>query len=369
MQMQDKIKFGRWEAVFLLVNLICTKIFLFFPRMAVDDAGTAGWIMVIFTSLLAFVLFSILMGLFKKFEGKDILDIAVHAGGKPLKIITGLFMAGISLLTVVVGLREFAEDMKVISLPSSPLSYVMLFFVAGMAVGSFLGMEAIIRLNAIVIPFISVGYIFILMGVIPDMDLDNIFPIFGTGLNDILGMGVFRVSIFFEILTIFIITPFLGKSKKVRSSGYAALGLSSFFLLIGSFAYILTFSYPASKELFLPIYHMARLINIGRFFQRIESVFVFIWAMAALLYLTTIFYFMLYIAAKTAGLKYIRPLILPFAVITFSAVFIPHNLNDVINILTEIVYKIIGLAGFVFYTLILIIANLRKKQKKGVFKN
>lgn len=369
MQMQDKITFGKWEAVLLLVNLTCTKLFLFYPRMTVDDAGTAGWIMTIFVSLFVFILFSILLRLFKKFEGKDILDIAAHAGGKPLKILMGLLMAGMSLLTVVIGLREFAEDMKVISLPSSPLSYVIVFFVAGMVAGSFLGLEAIMRINAIVIPVISVGYIFILIGVIPNMDLDNLFPILGTGVKDILGKGIFRVSIFFEILTIFIITPFLGKHEKVRSTGYIAFGMSSFFLITGSLTYILTFPYPSSKELFLPTYHMARLINIGRFFQRIESLFVFIWAMAALLYMTSIFYLMLYIIAKTTGLKYLRPLILPFAVITFSAAFIPNNLNDVIRITTEFIYRIIGIAGFIFYALILIIANLRKKQKKRVFKN
>lgn len=369
MQMQDKITFGKWEAVFLLTNIICTKLFLFYPRMTVDDAGTAGWIMTVFVSLLAFILFSILIKLFKKFEGKDILDIAALAGGKPLKILAGLFMAGMSLFTITIGIRDFSEDMKVISLPTSPLSFVMISFIIGMVVGSFFGLEAILRINAIVIPAVSVGYIVILMGVIPNMDMDNLFPILGTGVKDIFGKGLFRVSVFFEILTIFIITPFLGESKKVRSTGYIALGISSLFLIMGSLSYILTFSYPVSKELFLPIYHMARLINIGRFFQRIEALFVFIWAMAALLYMTSIFYLMLYIIAKTAGLKYLRPLILPFAVIVFSAGFIPQSLNSIIHITTEIIYKFIGVSGFLFYILVLGIANLRQKSKKGVRKN
>ena len=92
---------------------------------------------------------------------------------------------------------------------------------------------------------------------------------------------------------------------------------------------------------------MARLINIGRFFQRIESVFVFIWAMAALLYLTTISFYVVY-SSQNRWFEIYKTIDITLAVITFSAVFIPHNLNDVINILTEIVYKIIGLAGFVF---------------------
>jgi spore germination protein (amino acid permease) len=337
--------------------------------MTVEDAGTAGWIMVVFSTLIMLIMFSIMIRLFKPFEGKDILDVAAIAGGKPLRFITGVLLASIAFFTVVISLREFSEDMKVISLPASPISFVILFFIIGMALGSFFGLEAIIRINAFVVPVIAVGYILILAGVIPNMDSDNLFPILGTGLKDIFGMGLLRVSVFFELLTIFIITPFLRDSKKIRSSSYIAFGLSSLILTIGSLAYILVFPYPSNKELFLPTYHMARLISIGRFFQRIESLFVFIWAMSALLYMTATFYLMLYIVAKTAGLKYLRPLILPFAVIVFSAAFIPQSLISVINITTGIVYKINGVAAFVFYTLIFIIANLRQKSKKGVCKN
>lgn len=365
MQMQNKIKFGKWEAITLLINLICTKIFLFYPRMTVEDAGTAGWIISIFSSVITFILFFIFMKLHTRFENKDIVDIAEHLGGKPLKIIIGMIIAGIALLLVIIVIREYSEDMKVISLPLSPLSFIMIFFIVGTVLGSMLGLEAIVRLNAIVVPVISVAYIVILLGVIPQMELNNIFPILGTGMRNILGNGLFRVSVFAELLAIFLLPPFLGDNKKVRGTGYIALGISSVFLLISSLAYILTFSYPSNLEPFNPIYQMARLINLGRFFQRIESMFVFIWAMAALLYITSLFYLAVYVIAKSSGLKYMRPLIMPLAVIVFSAAFLQPDLISTIEIKTNYIYKSVGIGFFVIFALVMALAHLRGRTKKG----
>ena len=364
MQMQNRISFGKWEAVTLLINLICTKLFLYYARMTVEDAGTAGWILTIYISLLVLIIYIILIKLLKKFENKDILDIAEIAGGKPLKIVTGLVITSVLFFLTTAVLREFSEDMKVVSLPTSPLSYIMIFFIIGVVVGSFLGLEAIMRYHAIIVPVIATGYIIILLGVIPQMDFTNLLPILGNGSYNVFGKGFFRVSIYSELLVLFLLPPFLGSYKNVRAVGYIAIGFSSVFLIGGSLVYILTFPYPSNLESFLPVYQMARLINLGGFFQRIESMFVFIWAMAAFIYLTAAFYFMVYTFAKTTGLKYVRPLILPFAVMVFSAAFIPQNLVTVIKMKTQFFSIPALLLTFAFIGLILIIANLRKHDKK-----
>ena len=88
-------------------------------------------------------------------------------------------------------MRKFSEDIKIISLPTSPLSYVMFFFIAGMVTASFLGVESIVRHNAIITPIIAAGYVLILLGAIPRADLTNLMPILGTGLKDIVLKGLY----------------------------------------------------------------------------------------------------------------------------------------------------------------------------------
>jgi len=362
--MPNRIKFGKWEAVALLINAISTKLYLYYPRMTVEDAGTAGWILSIYVSLVTLMIFTVLIRLYKRFEGMDILEVSEICGGKVLKTLTGLITVGVLFYLTVITIREFSEDMKVISLPTSPLSFVMLFFIAGMIIGGFLGLEAIVRYHAILVPIISIAYILILIGAVKLMDISNIYPILGTGAYDIFGKGFFRISVFGDILMLFLIVPSIGSYKNVKRIGYTAIGFSSVFLTMGSLAYILSFPYPSNLEPFLPMYQMTRLITYGRFFQRIESVFVFIWATAALMYLTANFYFMVYVLSRIFDMKYIRPLIMPCAIIVFSTAFVPQNLVSVLNIETNIFNKLIWVITFGYVGLILIFANLRERAKR-----
>jgi spore germination protein (amino acid permease) len=363
-KLENRICFGKWEAVTLLINLICTKIFLYFARMTVEDAGTAGWILTIYICLLSLFLYIFLVRFMGKFEGKDLIDIAGIAGGRTIRMITGLIVTITLFYLTTTVLREFAEDMKIISLPASPISYIMIIFILGVITGSFLGIEAIMRYHAIIVPIIATGFLIIILGVIPKMDLTNVLPILGNGAYDIFGKGFFKVSVFGELLILFLLPPFLGSHKNVKTVGFVAIGFSSLFLISGSLSYILTFPYPSNLESFLPIYQLSRLINLGRFFQRIEAVFLFIWAMAAFIYLTAVFYFMVYTFAKTAGLKYMRPLILPFGILVFSAAFIPRNLMAVVGMNIQFFSKTAWLVTFVFTGAILVIANFRKHPEK-----
>ncbi len=364
MQMENRIKFGRFEAITLIINLVCTKLFLYYSRMTVEDAANAGWLSAIVSSLTALIMLIIILSLYKKFDDKDILDISEIAGGRFLKVVIGaIITVGLFFLTVIV-IREFSEDMKVVSLPVSPLSYVMFFFIIGIAVACFFGLEALLRYHAIIIPVIAAGYILILLGVFSRIDVSNLTPILGSGTEDIVVKGVLRSSVYSELVVLFLLPPFLGGFKKVKTVGYISFAFCAFFLISGSLVYIMAIPYPSSLEPFLPIYNMTRMIGFGRFFQRIEAIFVFIWAMAALMYLTSSFYFMVYTFAKTAGLKHIRPLVLPFAVMVFSAAFIPESLTAVIWIEADYITNAGWLVSFAFIILILAAASVRKRTRK-----
>ncbi len=363
MQMQNKISFGKWEATTLLINLVCTKCFLYYSRVMAEDAGTAAWLLSLYTSLIALILFITQIKLFKIFEGKDILDIAEISGGKPLKVITGLVMVAVLYYLSVSVLREFSEDMKIVSLPITPISYIMIIFIIGVIIGSFLGMETILRYHAIAVPVIAAGYLIILLCVIPNMDSTNLLPVLGNGPELIFGNGFLRVSSFLELMIIYLLPPFLGSYRNVKTVGFTAIGICSVIFILSSLTYSLVFPYPSNLESFLPVYQMARLIQLGRFFQRIEAIFVFIWAMAALIYLAAVFYFMVYTFAKIAGLKYMRPLILPFSIIVYCGAFIPKSLIETTKITSNVFNKYVGIIAFVFFSLVAISAALRKRTK------
>lgn len=360
--MGNRIFFGRWEGITLLINMICTKIFLNFPRAVAETAGTASWLLVLYDSVIVFIFFYIITRLYGRFEGKDLLDIGQHAGGSFGRLTVGLVVWVFLVIHTTIILREFAEDMKVIAFSVSPVSFVTMFFLVCMIAGVYFGIEAIMRFHAIAVPVIAIGYLAIVIAVLPFTDFTNLLPILGTGPAKIFGEGILGISVFSELLILFLMAPFLRTNRNLRKVGYVGLGISTFFLLVSAPVYIAALPYPTAMENFLPIYQLARLINYGRFFQRVEPLFMVVWVTAALLYLTMSFYFVVYIFRKTFGLQYQKPLILPFAVIIFTLSLLPQNLVTTVELEELFLRHLSWIVTFAAVIILLIIARTVKRR-------
>ncbi|MCR4435856.1 MAG: GerAB/ArcD/ProY family transporter [Clostridiales bacterium] len=362
MMQESKIVFGKWETAALLINALNVQVFLNFPRTMAERGGTAGWILAAYISVLAFLLFLLISRLYSRFEGKDLLDLGEYIGGSAGRIIVGIIILIHITFIISIILREFAEDMKVISLPASPISFVILFFLSGMIAGAYAGIEAIVRFHAFIVPIILAGYLIIIGGVAPYYNISNIMPILGNGAYAIFGSGFFRISSFSGLIALFLLFPFIKTGKNFKSAGSLAIGISSGVLITSALTFLLVFPYPSAIEGFLPIFQLARLINYGRFFQRVESIFVMIWAIAALLYLSMGFFLIVYVFSKTFRLEYYRPLIIPMAIIVFAISLWPKNLMSAIAMETVYFRSAAWAVTFGMTLLLLLVAGAMKKR-------
>ena len=361
--MKDKITFGKFEATCVTITLLSTQLFLNLPRMMMEAAWTAAWILTAYISVLAFVLFIVIAKLYKRFEGKDLLDLGEHIGGNIGRIIVGVIVFLFLLYIAPVILREFSENMKIIALPQSPLSFVMLFFLTGMIVAAYLGLEAIVRYSAIIVPVIAAGFLLIIAGSVQYFDISRITPWLGSGPYEIFVKGMPRVSVFAGVILVYLLFPYIKTYKNFKTVGYASIGLSAFFFFIGVLAFSLIYQYPTGTESFLPIYQLARLIDYGRFFQRMESIFVLVWAASALLHLSTLLYLIAYVFKKTFKLEYYKPLVIPFSIIVYTLGFFPHNLISAIE-LEKSFRTFAWLVAFLLPIILLVIARFIKKRTK-----
>ncbi len=361
----EKIRFGKIEAVFMLINIMSIQIFLGFPRRMAEVGGTAGWMVPLYTLLLSLILFFIISKLYTNFEGKDIIDIAQIAGGTFGRVLVGLIFLANYFFILPIILRMFSENVKIFALVQSPISFVLMFFIIGMIIASYLGIEAIVRIASIIVPIVAVGFIVVILGNVKYFDVSKLLPILGNGPYEIFIGAIPRISIFSGFSTLYFIAPFIGKNKEFKTIGNLSLILSGVIMTIGALVYLLVVPYPTSTENLLAYLHLARYVNYGRFFQRIESVFVLTWCLAGLAYLSVGLFFIVYIIKKTFSLEYYRPLIIPTAVILFTICLIPQSLMASINLEGDIYRKYSWLIAFILPIAVLLLAKFVKRKKEG----
>lgn len=359
--MKNEVKFGKVEGISFLMVAICTQIFLNFPRVMAESVGTAGWMLVLYISIITILIFIIISILYSPFEGKDLLDIGEYAGSTIGRIITGLLIIFHFLFIISIILREFSEDLKIIALPTSPISFITIFFITGMFVGAYAGIESIVRVSVIAVPIIALGYLIILFGMFPYYDISKVMPLFGVGPKEIFIKGLSKISIFSGLIYLFIIAPFLKTKENFNKVGYLGIFISSILLIISSFIFSIVIPYPSSTEGFLPVFQMARIFYFGVFFQRLESIFIYIWVTSAMLYLSAGLYTLAYIFTKTFKLKYYKPLVLPFAILIFTISLLPPNLVSTIKLETTYFRNFGWVTTFALTLTLLIWARIIKR--------
>lgn len=360
----NNITFGKWEAIALLLNTVGSRVFLNFPRNLAENSGNAAWIQIIYGTILAFIAFMIIEKLYAKFEGKDILDIAAQAGGNPGRILAGTILIAQIIYINSVILREYTENMKIVALTISPVGFISAFFIVGAIIAAYAGIEAIVRFHAITVPIVAIAYSFIQIGVLPYFDMTNFYPILGNGPEKIFISGFFTISTYAPLVILLFIAPMLKTHKNFKAVGYGGLGITAFFLILGTVIYIGVYPSYTRIEFFLPTYQLARMINFGRFFQRVESVFFIMWSATALMYLGATLYFLTYLFQKTFTLEYRKPLILPFAMLLLNVSFLPSSSTSAIQLEGHYGYFSWAIS-FGMTMILLIIAGYRHKSPKG----
>ncbi|MGE5474144.1 MAG: GerAB/ArcD/ProY family transporter [Ignavibacteriales bacterium] len=359
--MDKNITFGKWGAICLLVNMINMQIFISFPRLITETGGTASWIISIYLMLLALIGFWLMSKLFRKFPGKDLLDIGQEVGGKVLYILIGLYFGIAGFLIEAITLREFAETLKVVSFVATPLSFILIFIIFAFIFSAFFGVEPIIRILSIGVPIIAVLYLVILLALTPRFQVSNLLPIMGNGAYKVFGEGIFRLSFYSGLTILFFLPPFIKSFKKFKSSVYTAIIFSGIFMTAGTLTYIAIIPFPSSLEPTVPIYNLARLIHYGKFFQRVEPLFLIMWSFAAYMYFSSGLFFAIYSLKKALSLPYLRPLIIPCSIIIFNLAFLPKSFMSAVEIENTLTrtYSFIPIFGIPI--LLLIIASIRRK--------
>lgn len=345
----------RKELTATFINIIVVKMLFTYPRFMVINSGNAAWLEMVYVSLISFGLYKLIDFLNKKTEQQNIFMLSEKVGGKAFRILVGSLIIFVLLVNLSVNIRIFSECIRTVLLPNTPTTMVMLFFIVAISVGAYMGIYSICRIHALFVPIAAIVMLGFLVMLIPDINLNNFFPLIGTGTYNVFIKGLRSISIFADVMCIYILAPFCkNKRDTKRSVNYAFLigGISASLMLL---LYCLVYPYPISREFVIPIYQLARIVNVGQYFQRFEAFFEFTWSIAMMLYASFSLFVICYAISETFNTKYYRETILPVVLLAASFGFIPTNFvtllsdgNEIYNVIYPILFILPAVIGVIY---------------------
>ncbi|KNY28834.1 spore germination protein [Pseudobacteroides cellulosolvens ATCC 35603 = DSM 2933] len=359
-------KIGTMEAISISTIFLTTKAFYINPGTVIKLTGTAGWYTTQISVLGSVLLFMIVYLLMKRFPGNDLINIFDIVTGRFLGKIFSLIFCGFFVYYSGISIREFVEMIKAYILPYTPPSAIIFLFIGVVLAYAYVGLEGIARMGYISFIVILIGLILILVLPSPYYEIDNIFPMGGYGLGASIQYGLLRTSAYSEVIFLaFIVKPLQG-IKNFKKVGLLSLLFAG--IIIGTIILcsLLAFEYPQGGENLSALFQLSRIVYFSRFFQRIETIFIFIWVMASVITVSLTFYLSVSTFCKTFRISKHRPYLLPFAFFTFLVTLLPENISEIVQVHTNFLRSYSMFIVYLIPILVLLIAIIR--GKKGVNK-
>ena len=360
----ENTKIGNKEAIALLATVAFNHIIMNITKSIIDTTASAYLINILYISIIAIIFTSIICYFLNKFPALDLIDISEYLGGKILKWIIGLLFIGYFIFFAGVLLNMFSRCLEIIYFQLVEIKYVIALFVISAVISCTMRHNAIYRANLILFPLLIVSTIFIFIADSRYLMFDKMYPIFGNGLLTTFIAGLSNMFAIQGLAYIYFIPPKLKNSKQLKRVAIFSIILSCIFLLISVAIILFMFNGFVETDELLPLYSAVKYIELGSFFQKLDSAFVLIWIIAFVSYLSVALKFSSNILRKLTHIKTENIFTYLLGIVLFFIAIWPKNYT-ISSYLADTVYRYSFFILVICVSfLVLLLATLKQKVRK-----
>lgn len=327
---EGKIGFAEGFALLFLSNL--ARIFLADPAIAIEVGKNMAWALYAIGTVVSLFEFWIIASLMRRHQNVTIVEASEQILGPYLGLLCNLVFAAFFIYEESILMRRYSEAILTAALPDTPISLVLMMPLITGIVACFYGLETIARVARVSVTFVVLGLVILFVSVTRFVDVTNIYPLWSMDAKTILIESVMKYSLVSEGLLAAVIVQTFGGWQYFWRSGITALSLGGVIKLIVALLILLTFGVHVASEELLPFFNLSRLVTFGRFFQRIESVFLLTWAMVGFIKLAVTFYAAVVILARVFRLPDFRPLLWIVSLLCFIVSILPPDLPTAVKL-------------------------------------
>lgn len=323
--METSTKFSSTEIVFVISNLVISKLFLVYPSAFAALGASASLLLAVTTSAVGFLFMILFVRLLKSKP-----DISAIIKNRVLSIIFSILLISLFVCNQGYFVRGVSESLKISILPKSPLVFITFIFITGVVICAHTGLKAIVRAHSFVTPFTIVLVIFLVISSVGNFDFYNLFPLMGNGYVMFSYLPLL-LAYFADFIILLFIIPFASEKANVKKIVYPSYAISSLVLIAVIGVYTLVIPTGASDKFFIPVYRVAQYINLQSFMARMESVFTIGWMLSYFLTSSTYLYVTAMLTGRLFKAKSYRPFMYIIASVVFVISFVPDDINTLVR--------------------------------------
>lgn len=318
------------ELTAVLITANVTKSFLVVPERLASAAQTAAWSVPLFSAAASFFWIYPLIYVLKKHPHRNLIEISTQYLGKTASYILGTILYVMVISLAFTGISEISGAITVVVLPlTPPRSFLLIVFATALFMSS-RGTETLSHTSLFFCAFIVLAVILNIILTIPIWRIRHALPLLGPGLKNLFKVYMVRQSVYVELIILGFMGVYIRKPDDLGKIARNSMLISSPVLAGAVLAPVLSLSYPYIERQIVPFLRIARLIDLGGFLQRFDSLFVIAWLSSGILHLTLGIYFGALILGTLFGAKDYRPFLPIGALLGLAGSFLIPSVADII---------------------------------------
>lgn len=313
----DKIKITNHQVFAVTASFTCGSAILVISGTVASFAKQDAWIAMLFTLLFGLCEVCIIIFLWSKYPSMTYIEMIKQTFGKGLGNIISACFVFFCLLVDSHVCWYIGNFMTIQSIPNTPPYIINMLFITTIAIGLLYGLEAVVRSYEIFAYVISFLFILSMILVSPNVRIENLQPVFEKGIIPILKASILSSSfLIFPIIIFLMVFPVNANNtfgaKKSFIKGYLWGGFLVFLSIMFS---ILVLGSTITSNSQYPVYILAKEINLGIVFTRLEFIVAAVWIVTLLTRGIFYFYAAVTALAQLLKLKDHKKIIMPLGLI------------------------------------------------------
>lgn len=334
-----------------------------------------AWISVIWALIFGLPVIWMYWFLGSRYPGKNFVEIIQKILGKWVGLPISFMFVFACLDSTPRVLWHLSDFLTTEAMFETPPFVINLIFIIAIVIAILYGIEAIARTSWFLFLFASAFFILAIILVLPNVKIENIQPLFEKGMLPSLKGSVFLSSfITYPLVTLMMIYPInindLKRAKKSFFKGYLWAGL---IIAANILTTILVLGSTITAESKYPAYLLAKEINLGDIFTRLEFLISASWFITQFTIGILFLYAGVIGLSQLLGLKDYKRIVLPIGLIVLIMTKIVYPTSSYQKIWISFVWTphifVIGLILPLCLLFVYLLKNgFRKHKIKGVTK-
>ncbi|MFZ5816970.1 MAG: GerAB/ArcD/ProY family transporter [Bacillota bacterium] len=348
-----------WSSV---LGVLLVAAFYAFPRSVAASTSTAApWVVLLAGATVLLMVLPTLIALSRR-TGHNLIHLALDGGGRPLAILVALASNAAIAASAGFSLRQAAELVVTALYPHTPQTFAMSTMLIASALGAAMAPANAFWLASLYVWPTLGSILLLLIGNVAWGQFRNVLPATGHGILPTLQEVLPLTSHYSPLVLLFTFCGFLPSSQRlVRSTVYSIVGATLTLSLV-ILIYLMVFPLPAGLGIPFPLFEMSRLVQGGRFLERVDVIWIVVWTYGSVLRTGLVLMAGAHLFKEAFRLPDHRGAVLPLAVSTLAVALGPSNLATAIAGGTFFLRRAGFLIFFVLPLVVTLLAWFRRRK-------